>query len=77
LKTIEKFSLTYIDYSSGADTSVPMAAWAYGDILRKNDPRSQLEIITGAGHTFANLEHTNRVISLTTGWFKKYLFQKN
>lgn len=78
LQAIEKFSSPTLIIQGDADTSVPVAAaWAYGDILRKNDPRSQLEIITGAGHTFASLEHTNRVISLTTDWFKKYLFQKN
>ncbi|HEX9654870.1 MAG TPA: alpha/beta fold hydrolase [bacterium] len=78
LQAIEKFSSPTLIIHGDADSSVPPAAsWAYGDILRKNDPRSQLEIIPGAGHTFANLEHTNRVISLTTSWFKKYLFQRN
>jgi hypothetical protein len=77
LNALEQFSSPTLIIHGDADTSVRQeAAWAYGDVLRKNDPRSQLQIIAGAGHTFSSLELKQQVISLTTEWFKKYLFLK-
>lgn len=33
----------------------------------------KLEIIEGADHVFSQIEHLNKVIDLSLGWFKKYL----
>ena len=74
LQAITKFTAPSLVIHGSKDQAVPPSAGQeYAELLHRNNPASHLEVIENGDHTFSSLDMVDRVLTLTSEWFRKYL----